>query len=40
MALTEKQKKRVVRHTGEMAFIGALIIILWAIVSIAKSQGF
>jgi len=39
MALTPKQKQRILKHTGEIAFIGALIIVLWAVVSIAKSQG-
>jgi len=40
MSLTKKQKERVMRHVGEMSFIAALIIILWAVVGIAKSQGY
>jgi len=40
MALTKIQSDRIKRHLGEMAFIGALILVLWAVVSIAKSQGF
>lgn len=40
MGLTDKQKNRIMRHLGEMGFIAALIIILWAVVSIARSQGF
>lgn len=39
MALTKQQKSRILRHTGEMAFIAAVILILWALTSIAKSQG-
>jgi len=39
MALTKKQNERIMKHLGEMAFIGAIILILWAVVSIAKSQG-
>jgi len=40
MSLTKSQKQRVGRHVGEMAFIAGLIIILWAVVAILKSQGF
>lgn len=40
MALTKKQKEHVSFHLGQMAFIAAIIIVLWALVSIAKSQGF
>jgi len=39
MALTKKQNERIKRHIGEMAFIGAIILIIWAVVSIAKSLG-
>jgi len=39
MALTKHQTSRIKRHLGEMAFIGAIILILWAVIAIAKSQG-
>lgn len=34
------QKEEVLYHVGQMAFIGALIIVLWAVVAVAKAQGF
>gem|GEM_PF-1904468 len=39
MALTKKQTSQIKQHLGEIAFIGAVILILWAVTSIAKSQG-
>lgn len=40
MAITKKQKEQIMHHVGRMAFIGATILIVWALISIAKSQGF
>jgi len=39
MSLTKKQKARIMRHVGEMGAIAAIIIILWALTTIAQSQG-
>jgi hypothetical protein len=40
-----KQKKRTQReevlyHAGQMAFIGAIIVIVGVVVTIAKAQGY
>lgn len=40
MGLTARQKKRIETHLVEMGFIMAIIIIVGAVVTIARSQGF
>ncbi len=39
MSLTKQQKERIGKHVGEMAFIGAIITILWALTAIAQTKG-
>jgi len=39
MSLTKQQKAKIMKHTGEMAFIGVIITILWALTAIAQSRG-
>lgn len=34
------QREEIMYHAGQMAFIGALIIIIGVVVSIAKAQGY
>lgn len=34
------QKEEVLYHVGQMAFIAALIVVLWAVVAVAKAQGY
>jgi hypothetical protein len=39
MALTKAQKKKVITHSSYMAYIGAVIVIVWAITAIMKARG-
>jgi hypothetical protein len=37
---SRSQRDEILYHVGQMAFIGALIVVLWAVVAVAKAQGF
>lgn len=39
-AKKRSQKEHVLYHAGQMAFIGAIIIIIGVVVTIAKAQGY
>jgi hypothetical protein len=32
-------KKEVLYHMGQMAFIGAILVVVWAVWAVAKSKG-
>ncbi len=34
------QREEIMYHVGQMAFIGAIIIIIGVVVTIAKAQGY
>ncbi len=39
MALTKGQKKKILTHSSYMAYIGAIIVIIWAVTAIMKAKG-